>query len=391
MRREDLFLAIGKVEDDRLIRSEERRNPSAATGKEDSKMKTGKLKNIRRIWLIAAVLALMTLLMGSAIAELIEMRAGEINIIVHKKPTPTEETGKPIGTQASETPTVTETHSGEIVVFEEVQNVFIELGPFYPQSVPEGYSITFVSEGAPYQEQSIVYQNEAGSEIRYRISVGGSASGVEIYDIVSKTDVKINGNEGTLYQQAGNSRTLVWSDPRQGYGFALTTGDSSVDLLAMAESTAEGEYLTPTRSDATVKAVKELGDYVPAYLPEGYVEQGTAGSPLENGGGWYSYVRKWFVNRAENTRIYFEYESYRIVEEDGYSYDPEAACACYMPKNHLGERACEETEINGMFGYTRKDHIAWADPEKHVVFHLFSEDVTPEELLEVAQSIFLTE
>ena len=115
------------------------------------------------------------------------------------------------------------------------------------------------------------------------------------------------------------------------------------------------------------------------------------GSPLENGGGWYSYVRKWFVNRGENTRIYFEYESYRIVTEDGYSYDPEAACACYMPKNHLGARECEETEINGMFGYTRKDHIAWADPEKHVVFHLFSEDITPEELLEVAQSIFLAE
>ena len=34
------------------------------------------------------------------------------------------------------------------------------------------------------------------------------------------------------------------------------------------------------------------------------------GSPIADGGGWYSYVRKWYVNRSENIKIYFEYESY---------------------------------------------------------------------------------
>jgi len=140
-----------------------------------------------------------------------------------------------------------------------------------------------------------------------------------------------------------------------------------------------------------LKRAKELGDYLPGHLPEGFEEQGTVGSPLENGGGWYSYVRKWFVNRQENRRIYLEYETYRIVTEDGYSYAPEAACACFMHRNPKGELEAEEIRINGMFGYRRENHIAWADPDKHVVFHLYSEDIPEEELLEVARSIAAAE
>ena len=374
MRREDLFLAIGAVEDDRLLRSEECRNPSVTDLKEDPKMKNGNKKHIRRIWLIAAAITLMTLLMGSAIAELIRMRSRPIDILVHKEQPLQTEAGELTESREPESTVATEIHSGEIVNFEEVQDVFIELGSWYPQAVPEGYAITFVSEGAPYQSQSIVYGNEAGSEIRFLIFVGSPASNVEVYDIVSKTEVEINGDPGTLYYQTGNYRTLVWVNSRQGYGFSLETGDSGIDLLAMAESTAEGEYLTPTRSEATVKALEELGDFHPEYLPEGYVEQGTMGSPLEDGGGWYSYVRKWFVNREENTQIYFEYESYRIVTEEGYTDDAKTACACYMPKNAQGEINARETEISGMFGYVRTHHIAWADPERHVVFHLYSED-----------------
>ena len=38
MRREDLFLAIGKVEDERLARCEKRRKPSTMTFEEDTVM-----------------------------------------------------------------------------------------------------------------------------------------------------------------------------------------------------------------------------------------------------------------------------------------------------------------------------------------------------------------
>ena len=79
------------------------------------------------------------------------------------------------------------------------------------------------------------------------------------------------------------------------------------------------------------------------------------------------------------------------MTEDGYSYDPEAACACYMHRNRQGEIEAEEIQVNGMFGYVRRNHIAWADPHKHVVFHLYSEDLSGEELLEVARSVFPAE
>lgn len=251
--------------------------------------------------------------------------------------------------------------------------------------------MTFVSEGAPLQNQSIIYADEAGNEIRYWIYIGDPASVIEIYDIVNKTDVEINGQKGILYEQTGNTRTLVWTDTKQGFGFALRTGDSSIDLLAMAESTAEGEYLTPTRSESTVKAVKELGDYYPEYLPDGFVEQGTMGSPREEGGGWYSYVRKWFVNRNENTQIYFEYESYRIVTEDGYKDDAQTACSNLMPKDRNGVIQGEEVEINGLFGFAGENDVVWADVERHVVFHLHSKDITDDDLLKVALSIYKTE
>lgn len=134
----------------------------------------------------------------------------------------------------------------------------------------------------------------------------------------------------------------------------------------------------------TELVLEELGDYDPAYLPEGYEEQGIMGSPLEEGSGWYSYVRKWFVNKAENTQIYFEYETYRIPTEVGYTDNAKTICSFYIPGV---ENRGEEVKIGGLFGLATENHIAWADPESHVVYHLSSETVTGDELLKVAQSI----
>lgn len=393
MRREDLFDAIGMVNEDRLMRCEANRSPSVDTHRKEVKMHigkyegTGKHRNIKRVWLIAAILAVMTLLMGSAVVTLVSMRTEKADVVIYSGQPQTDGSSDTSGTRMEDTTNTTEVHEGEKVVFEEVQDMFVELKPYYPQEVPDGYAITFVSEGAPLQSQSIIYANEAGGEIRYWIYIGDPASVIEIYDIENKTDVKINGEKGILYEQKGNTRTLVWTDSKQGFGFALRTADSGIDLPAMAASTAEGEYLTPTRSEATVKAVKELGDFDPEYLPDGFVEQGTMGSPREEGGGWYSYVRKWFVNREENKQIYFEYESYRIVTEDGYTDDAQTACSFLMPKDHNRQIKGVTVEINGLFGYAGENDVVWADTENHVVFHLHSKAVTGEDLLKVALGI----
>ncbi len=373
MTRDDLLHAIGTVEESRLARCEKNREPSMVIHEEDSKMKKGKFSNtrrsagVKRIWMVAAVIALATVLMGSAIVALVAMKTGDVKVMT--------ENG--------------EIHEGEKVEFEEVHDVFIELGSWYPQEIPEGYTLTFVSDGAPYQNQTIKYENEAGDEIRYWIYIADPASGSEIYDIVSKTDVEINGQDGILYEQAGNSRTLVWINEKQGFGFKLNTTDSDVDLIAMAESTAEGEPLTPSLSEETKQAIAELGDYSPTYLPEGFEEQGVQASPLSAGGGWYSYVRKWYVNKAENTKIYFEYETYVIDTASGYEDNAKTVCSFWVPGCDIlrGIIVGEEVEINGMYGIASGNHIAWADPETHRVFHLTSEDILGDDLLKVAQSI----
>lgn len=385
MRREDLFDAIGMVNEDRLIRCEKHRNPSTATHRKDSEMhigKHGRTGHINRVWLIAAIITLVTALMGSAIVKLVSMRTEKTGVVIYHQQTQQNDNDS-TESKYAETTQTTEIHEGENVFFEGVPDAFVELKPYYPQEVPDGYTMTFVTEGAPFQNQRIDYTNEAGNEIRFWIYIGDPTSVVEIYGIVSKTDVEINAEKGILYEQSGNTRTLVWTDPKEGFGFALRTADSNVDIIAMAESTAEGEYLTPSRSELTIQAVEELGDFYPEYLPEGFVEQGTMGSPRTEGGGWYCYVRKWFVNREEKARIYFEYEPYR--------YDPKTACARYMRRNQQGEVVSEEIQINGMFGYVRRYHIAWADPDTHVVYHLYSEDITADELLKVALSVYKTE
>lgn len=373
MTREDLLHAIGMVDDERLARCEKNRGLSMVIHEEDSKMKNGKYSSsrrsagVKRIWLVAAVIVLATVLMGSAIAALVSMNTNDVKVMT--------ENG--------------EIHEGEKVAFEEVHDVFIELGSWYPQEIPEGYTMTFVSDGAPYQKQNIIYKNDSDDEIWYTIYIAATASDVEVYDILSKTEVEINGQEGILYEQVGDYRTLVWVNGDQGFGFRLNTGDSTVDLIAMAESTAEGEPLTPSRSEETKQAIAELGDYRPTYLPEGFEEQGVQASPLSAGGDWYSYVRKWYVNKEENTQIYFEYETYVIVTEDGYTDDAKTVCSFWIPGCDIlrGIIVGEEVEINGMYGIASGNHIAWADPETHRVFHLTSEDILGDDLLKVAQSI----
>lgn len=336
--------------------------------------KTNTKLNNSRFLLIAAIVGTTLLLMGSGIASLVSMRVGEVKLNVRSWET-----------QAAET-IVTE-KTGEKVEFEKTKDVYVELGSYYPQEIPEGYTMTFVSEGAPLQNQRIDYEDETGHVIHFGIYIGDPSSDVEVYDIVSKKDININGQDGILYEQKNDYRMLVWVNESQGYGFALKTNDAAVDLVAMAKSTDEGETLVPTRTPSTMKAIEQLGDYYPEYLPEGYVEQGTMGCPLEEGGGWYSYVRKWFINKTENTQIYFEIETYAIDTESGYTDDAKTICSFFIPGYERGIAVYEEVEINGMIGLATENHIAWADPEKHVVYHLYSEDITGDALLKVAQSI----
>ena len=367
MKEKKLLLALGSV-NDKFI---EEMYMSAA----ESEKKSHRYP-VKRVWLIAAIVALMLFLMGSAITRLVRMNVETVKVNVQNG-----------GNQESSA----HSHEGERVNFDEVHNVFIELGSYYPQEIPNGYTMTFVSDPSAQQDQIIRYENSAGDWLTYRIYIAAPASAVEVYNIEKKTDVSINGRSGILYEQTEGDRVLVWADEKNGYGFSLRAEEESVDLIAMAKSTAEGEPLIPTYTEQKEKALKQLGNYSPAYLPEGFEEQGVQASPLEDGGDWYSYVRKWYVNKAENTGIYFEYETYKIITEEGHTDDAKTACSFYIPGYNIlkGQITGEEVEVNGLFGIASNCDIAWADPERHVVYHLHSEDVMGDELLKVAQSIII--
>ena len=336
----------------------------------------------KKPFLIAAIIATASILMGAAIDALISMRVEPVKVHIPIQETQVNESG------ITEQTWIDDWREGEKINFDEVQDVYIELGSYYPQFIPEGYELTFVSDTA-YRHQMIRYEDVDGRTIRFTIYLPQEAAGTEIYDIIRKTDVLINGNAGILYEQSNGRRTVVWTDATQGFGFELYTSDGNVDILAMARSTAEGEPLKPSRAHKTVEAIAELGDFSPSYLPDGFEEENVMGSPIADGGGWYSCVRKWYVNKAENTRIYFEYETYAIVTEDGYTDDARTVCSFFIPGYYILKDIVvgEEVEINGMFGIATGNHIAWADPETHRVFHLTSEDIIGEELLNVAQSI----
>ena len=62
-----------------------------------------------------------------------------------------------------------------------------------------------------------------------------------------------------------------------------------------------------------------------------------------------------------------------------------------MPKDHNRQVEGGEVDINGMFGYAGENDVVWADVEKHVVYHLYSKEITGEELLKVARGIYKLE
>ena len=95
----------------------------------------------------------------------------------------------------------------------------------------------------------------------------------------------------------------------KGFAFSIWATED-VDVIAMARSVALGPDLTPVRTKKLSLALEQLGDYRIIQLPEGMVQDEISGAPLENDDDWYSYVRRWYVDKTTNDKIYMEYESY---------------------------------------------------------------------------------
>ena len=266
------------------------------------------------------------------------------------------------------------------IELEQDASSYVGWEPVYPQRVPEGHEITFVAEPA-YGEQSIDYENAAGDILTYTLYFRLSQWGRQFDGMGQPEQVKINGNVG--YKSPGE---LVWTNAAKGFGFSLrASGD--IDLIAAAESVRVGPELKPTRWEDIRKALEQLGDYQITALPDGMVEDGLTGAPLENADDWYSYVRRWYFDPKTNQDIYLEYESY-VTE-----------CSDMEDVLHMligtGENPVQMKTIQGCTGAVLQNgasaSVVWliGTPEKGTAFRLSSSSFTVEALLPIAESVQL--
>lgn len=259
----------------------------------------------------------------------------------------------------------------------EQDNTYVAFEPWYPQAVPDGYAINYISEKM-YGEQAIRYTNADGDEIRYILyyRLGNWPRGYE--GDQAPEEVSINGIPGYLVKTP-ESAALYWVNEEKGFGFILRAG-SDVDILTMARSVAPGPELPATDADKTAAALHQLGDYRITALPDGMQEDGTAGWPRENADDWYSYVRRRYINPATNQQISMEYSTFGPQD----SSLQDLACAI------AGENA-QPAKICGQIGacsaYEGHSRIVWLDESMGLSFELFSNDFSITDLMIFAQSV----
>lgn len=371
MNAEDLFAAISGVESSRLARSEQFTNQSSYAEMEDSPMKkTNRGKLIRNLLVAAVVITLLSVTAYAAIQA-------RIHLETTKYQNDKIVTGEPTGPYNVE------------IAFQRTSNEYLELGSVYPQAVPEGYKISFVSDSAMGM-QNIVYTDNTGAEVlRFIAQLGSDGGQLGITNVNEEKSVTVQGVPGTLYRHSGGYQTLVWYNEEQGIGFTLfnEVPNLDLDLLSIAESVGPGEPLIPTLAVGYDTALAELGDYRITALPEGFTETDFMASPLENGGDWYAYVRRWYGDKVttDNT-IYFEYEHFTLESDEPTNHptEPVENTPETIIRYYGGE---EPATIQGMPGAVEKGRVIWVDWDAQVVFEIWASGRSSQEILALAESV----
>ena len=271
------------------------------------------------------------------------------------------------------------------ISFDATGSDYLELGSWYPKYIPDGYEETFVSDPATFngRNQSIQFKNADGQVLGIEIQTAGPGLEMVLANVISEQRVSINGLAGMLYTTVDDHRLLAWSDEERGLGFTIGTDDISIDIVAVANSVRQINYVpTPTDAYKTDDALAELGDYIPAALPEGFSEKSTVGYPREDGGGWYAYVNRCYENDVHDV-IYFAYETFSL--------DPEFEQSAQTVIDFAGGGS--SVTVNDLPGaistVNDETQIVWVDMEKSLEFKLVSGAVSEQELLTMANSITL--
>lgn len=352
MKAEDLFLAIGQAEDWQLLESEPSRE-------ERTMKKTSKL--LKNLLIAAALTALLAVTVYGAVNARIQQKV----------------------TKREEEPTTYEVE----IDYQRTSSEYLELGDYYPQELPEGYKCSFISDKA-MGYQRMVFENEKG-EFAFDLTMELGSEGLQktLMNVVSEEVVTIGSLPGTLYHLQDGGPCLTWYDEAAGVGFFMTAKDESLDLLPIARSVAIGEPLTPTYAEGEQKALEELGDYRITGLPDHYSQTDFMACPLEDGGGWYAYVRRWYGDKVStDSTVFFTYEHFTLVNDKPAEHEMEPVEN--TPETILEyQGGGESITIQDMPAAVAEGRVSWVDWEKQTVFSIFAKQLTREELIELAQSV----
>lgn len=370
MTSEDLFTAIGEVDCERLDRSEwSNKMSSAENGLEDKIMKK---KTGMRLILVAAVISLLAVSVFAAVNAKLDL---QISKILNYR----ELTSDPDFFEGTKVPSETrEKVDGNAepyyveIRFLPVDDLYHELPAMYPQEIPEGYTLSFVSD-ANMGSQRLVYDKADGTfGFDFAMQVGDDANSMTLLDVVREDIVTVCGREGTLYTTQYGGQVLVWQDEMMGVGFILSTEERNLDLVSIANTVAAGEKLTPILSDKYETALEELGDYRITKLPEGYREIEFMAYP-----GNHGYVRRDYGDgyTTKNTVLLF--------------YEPvygEQDVETVLDYRGNGEAVA----VNGLPGVRQDRAVVWVDWENQIIFHISTREATNLDLLAIAESVEMT-
>ena len=152
--------------------------------------------------------------------------------------------------------------------------------------------------------------------------------------------------------------------------------------MHVAESVRPDSALQPTNADRARLALEELGDYRITGLPANYPETEFTASPKEDGGDWYAYVYRWYIDAKQNDVVLLEYESFLLngdKDEPQVEETPEIILAMYGG----GDTAT----VQGMQAVVTDGKIVWVDWEQKVVFQISAENFSREQLQQLADSV----
>lgn len=333
MKAEDLFIAIGQAEDRQLLESE--------PFQEGKNMKKAS-KLIRNLLIAAVLTALLSITVYAAVNARIQL-----NVTKRQEET---------------------TNAYEVEIdFQRTSNEYLELGDYYPQRLEF---------------------NDAAGEFAFDLTMELGSEGLQktIVDVVSEEEVTVGSCPGTLYATENGDQCLTWYDEETGVGFFMSAVDG-VDILTIAQSVAPGTPLTPTRAAGAQKALEQLGDYRITGLPEGYSEVDFQASPLEDGGDWYAYVRRWYSDKVStDSTIFLTYESFTLTNDKPLEHGEE-------PVENTPATILEyqgggtPTTVQEMPAAVADGRVSWVDWEAQVIFSIYAEQLSQEQLLELAQSV----